>query len=150
MAGINTTPEDRQRMAMKGYSFDEDDPYIPGAEGPVKTTYHNPRTGKEMVLPADGRNLVYYLSKGLQIGPASPELKEKWKNRVISDNETISGAVLPPELQDDSSKLRTEISELKQMILDLAKTGTIAPINDTIEVEEEMSIPYNTQLGMFE
>ncbi len=155
MAGFNATDEEKRRMAMKGYSFDEENPYIPGAEGPVKTTYHNPKTGQEFKnLPADSYNLVHYLSRGLQIGPAPVILKEVWENREAREpNATVTGAELPEELKDPTAKLRDEIQELKDMIRGMAKGQTPSPIQeiDVIieeEKEEEPDIPYDTQLGL--
>ncbi len=142
---------------MKGYSFDEENPYIPGAEGPVKTIYHNPKTGQEFKnLPADSYNLVHYLSRGLQIGPAPAILKEVWENRKARPPDaTVTGAALPEELKDPTAKLRDEIQELKDMmkgLLESKKVTSPVPSNDvTIEVEEkepEPDIPYDTQLGL--
>jgi len=148
LAGINATDEEKRQLAMKGYS----DPVIlPGAEGPDKATYHNPKTGKEMILPIDPHNLLHYMGKGYRVGPASPELKEKWANRKIEDNETISGAVLPPELRNPDSDIRQELKELKEMMAMFMKGQIPATKDDIIEVEEkEQTIPYDTQLGMFE
>ncbi len=139
---------------MKGYT---DPVMLPGAEGPPKTIYHNPKTGQEFKgLPADSYNLVHYLSRGLSIGPAPEILKEVWENRKKREpDETVTGATLPPELQDPNVKLRDEIKELKDMVraLALGQTPSVPLNDDTIEVEEkkeeeELDIPYNTQLGL--
>ena len=154
MAGIGASNEEKRQLAMKGYS----DPVII-ADGPTKITYHNPKTGKEMVLPADAYNITHYLSRGLMIGPTPNELKVKYESEepeVISN--TIYGADLPPELQPEDSKLSTEVAELKKMVKILleAQTSKGSVPNSKakdekksviIEEEEEIDVPYDTQLG---
>ena len=83
-------------------------------------------------------------------------MKAKYESeepKVISN--TIYGTELPPELQSEDSKLSTEVKELKEMVkalLDAQASGGSVPNLPTkdviIEEEEEIDVPYNTQLGL--
>ena len=54
---------------------------IPGASGQTKGVFHNPVTGQEIKSLADPYHADRRRQQGWQWGPASPELKEKWKVR---------------------------------------------------------------------
>ena len=160
MGGFQATNEEKRQMAMKGYS----DPVVI-ADGPSKLTYHDPKTGKEMSLPADAHNIVHYLARGLMVGPAPADLKKKYEESEENIvHNTVYGTELPPELRDTAGdELRAEVSELKDMMKALLKAQTsIASVpfsepkpkkkkkkNVIIEEEEVMDVPFDTQLGMF-
>ena len=53
---------------------------LPGAGGPPKATYHDPKTGQEFPgLPVDSYSIWNYtVRRGLAFGPAPAELKAKF------------------------------------------------------------------------
>ena len=53
---------------------------LEGASGVQSAVFHNPKTGQEFVnLPVDPYHLGRHLRRGLMMGPASLELREKWE-----------------------------------------------------------------------
>ena len=73
---ITVTPEEKAALAAAGSLLRP----LVGAEGAVSTEFHNPKTGQDFVnLPIDPYHLGRHLRRGLVMGPASPELREKWE-----------------------------------------------------------------------
>ena len=73
---IALTPEEKAQLKR------EDSLILPlaGADGAESAQFHNPKTGQEFVnLPIDPYHLGRHLRRGLMMGPASPELREKWE-----------------------------------------------------------------------
>ena len=72
---ISLTPDEKAEVKREDFLIRE----LPGASGTPSGTFHNPVTGKEIhKQPLDSYHLMRRLSQGWQLGPASPELKEKW------------------------------------------------------------------------
>jgi len=72
---ITLTPEEKAEVKREAFLIRE----LPGASGVPSGTFHNPVTGKEIHnQPIDSYHLMRRLRQGWQLGPASPELKEKW------------------------------------------------------------------------
>ncbi len=85
----------------------------PGAKRNGKGTFHNPVTGKEVHnQPMDPYHLMRRLRQGWQIGPASPELKEKWPIREAElkaeDDAMVAEYVASHEHEEDQ---RTRYNE---------------------------------------
>ena len=73
---ITLTPKEEAQLKR------EDSLILPlaGADGAESAQFHNPKTGQEFVnLPIDPYHLGRHLRRGLMMGPASPELREKWE-----------------------------------------------------------------------
>ena len=171
MPDIGATDKEKRELAMRGYS---EPVLLPGAEGPPKITYHNPKTGQEFPdLPADSYNLMHYIGRGLTVGPPSAELKAKWDAReVVEVASTITGTELPPELQQanlNNQGLVEEVAALTEMVKmlviaqgadktaeasvpkskDKSKKSKSKKKNAIIEEEiTEEQVPFDTQLGL--
>ncbi|KKK73751.1 hypothetical protein LCGC14_2890660 [marine sediment metagenome] len=73
---ITVTDQEKAELAAAGTLVRP----LAGADGAVSTVFHNPKTGQEFVnLPIDPYHLGRHLRRGLVMGPASPELREKWE-----------------------------------------------------------------------
>jgi hypothetical protein len=72
---ITVTPQEKAELAASGSLIRP----LAGAEGAPSSCFHNPKTGQEFIgLPIDPYHLGRHLQRGLIMGPASPELREKW------------------------------------------------------------------------
>lgn len=75
MGKINLTPEQQVELEANNSLIL---PH-PGAKRNGSGTFHNPVTGREIHRqPLDVYHLMKRLRQGWQLGPASPELREKW------------------------------------------------------------------------
>lgn len=74
MMGIDVTAEEKRELKRKGslVRIDYDTQEF--------EAWHNPKTGQEFPrLPSDSYSIRNYMRKGLIVGPASEELREKWE-----------------------------------------------------------------------
>jgi hypothetical protein len=78
--GKFTVESDQKEQLDRGADYTEPVP-LPGAAGQGKGTYHNPVTGKEITSLLTPYHIMLRLRQGWRLGPASPELREKWKIR---------------------------------------------------------------------
>jgi len=79
MGKITLTPEEDARLKANDSLILP----LPGAKRNGTATFHNPVTGKEIFnQPIDPYHLMRRLRQGWQLGPSSPELKEKWITRA--------------------------------------------------------------------
>jgi hypothetical protein len=75
---ISLTPEEKVEVQREDFLIRP----LPGATGALSGTFHNPVTGREIHRqPMDAVHITRKLQKGWALGPASPELREKWKIR---------------------------------------------------------------------
>ncbi len=71
--GIDISAEQKRRLKSGGSVLTGFDNALPRA------LYHYPETGREVELLSDSFNQQRYMEKGMRMGPAPAELREKWK-----------------------------------------------------------------------
>jgi len=138
--GISVSAEIKQELAIKGYYIEE----LPDADGPPKTTYHNPRTGQEFRrLPADAWGISHYLGRGLRVGPAPEDLRQAWEQRPAQARPELDSSLtfeLPEASpQQPTNNLEALVLALQRQVAELTAKLTgepaipvaIAPIKPT-------------------
>lgn len=97
-----------------------------GAVRPGMGTYHNPATGKEIRHPIDPYHIMRRLRQGWKLGPAPPELREKWAVSQVGAGSSVPAPAsrqldffasidAPPE-----SETKRVVSQASQPALQLA------------------------------
>ena len=125
MGKFNISPEQKEQLK----SSDSTTPVpIEGAAGQGKGTYHNPVTGREIQSLLDPYHLMLRLRQGWRVGPASPELREKWKIREAElrakDDRMVAEYVASHEHQESE---KTRFNE--------AVTEAVAAVLEKLEID---------------
>lgn len=113
--GKFTVDPEQQEQLDRGEDYTTPTP-LPGAAGLNKRTYHNPVTGKEIVSLCDPYHIMLRLRQGWKLGPASPELREKWKIReaelrAIDDKMDADYAATHPHLEDQQAQFNDAVAQ---------------------------------------
>jgi hypothetical protein len=131
MGKFTVDPEQKEQL-------DRGDDYttpttLPGAAGLNKGTYHNPVTGKEIVSLRDPYHIMLRLRQGWRLGPASPELREKWKIReaelkAIDDKMEEDYAAAHPQEDEQRAQFNDAVAQavtatLEQLGVPLPEAG---------------------------
>ncbi len=122
---------------------------IMGADGQNKAAYHNPVTGREIRSLADAYHMTLRLRQGWRLGPASPELREKWaireKELLEEDDRRVAEYVASNEHQESEKTRFTEAvaaavaQALENLNIDLPGKGA----------EKSAPAPVGKQLSLF-
>ncbi|KKM86939.1 hypothetical protein LCGC14_1274000 [marine sediment metagenome] len=124
MGKFNITSE--QEEELKGSDSTTPVP-LKGAAGQGKGTYHNPVTGREIISLMDPYHIMKRLRQGWQLGPASPELKEKW-------------AIREAELREEDDRMEAEYvasnehRDAEKSRFNEAVTTAVAAVLEKLEV----------------
>ena len=132
----------RQLVELKAKNFVLTE--LPGGDSLPRAQYHNPKSGQEFKLLADMVNMQGYLAKGLLLGPAPEDLREKWKageaERIAEDDRMTERYRATDEHKETESTNFNEAVQaavaqvLKNLGKDIPTEGSAAP---TVEVEEK-------------
>ncbi|KKM93225.1 hypothetical protein LCGC14_1210560 [marine sediment metagenome] len=108
---------------------------LEGASGVQSAIFHNPKTGQEFVnLPVDPYHLGRHLRRGLVMGPASPELREKWESGESdrqADNDSLMAEHLSkaPAPIEDTPRFEEAVASAAEVAVNriLEKLGVELP-----------------------
>jgi len=154
MGKITLTPEEDARLKANDSLILP----LPGAKRNGTATFHNPVTGKEIFnQPIDPYHLMRRLRQGWQLGPSSPELKEKWiireaelkveDDRMVAEHVATHGHVEPDKDQFNEAVTAAVTTILEQLGHPLPvgaeRTTRPAPVGEEKE-------PEGRQLPLFE
>ena len=122
---IVLTPQERAELESGGSLLRP----LVGAEGAASTQFHNPKTGQEFInLPIDPYHLGRHLRRGLVMGPASPELKEKWEageaERTATDD-ALMAEHLDKSTVEDTPRFQDAVASAVTQVLE--KLGVEIP-----------------------
>lgn len=117
---------------------------IEGASGQGKGTYHNPVTGREIQSLLDPYHLMLRLRQGWRLGPASPELREKWVVREAElraeDDARVAEYVASQEHVDsEAARFNDAVTAAVTAVLD--KLGVNLPDKSGAESGEPAPAP---------
>jgi hypothetical protein len=140
MGKFNISPEQKEELKHG----DSTTPVlIDEAAGQGRGTYHNPVTGQELRnARMDNWHMWLRLRQGWQLGPASPELREKWKIReaeLRAEDDAMEEKHLSSQEHVDSERARfndavTAAAEVAAKAI-LEKLGIDLPGKSGAEVE---------------
>ncbi len=125
MGKFNITSE--QEEELKGSDSTTPVP-LEGAAGQGKGIYHNPVTGREITSLRDPYHIMLRLRQGWQLGPASPELKEKWLLRAVElreEDDAMEAEYVASNEHRDAEKAR----------FNEAVTTAVAAVLEKLEVD---------------
>jgi hypothetical protein len=152
---IELTPEEKARLESEDFLVFEDR----GAKRPGYGTYHNPVTGQEISHPTDPPHMTNRLRQGWRLGPASPELREKWKVRQAElkaeDDRRVEEYVRSNEGQAAqkeafTSAVQTAVTAvLEQMGISPEKAGVTQAAPETTPAPVEPEPREGTQLPLW-
>jgi hypothetical protein len=113
MGKFNVDPE--QQEELDGGADYTTPTVLPGAAGLSKGTYHNPATGKEIISLRDPYHIMLRLRQGWRLGPAPPELRERWKIREAElkaedDRYEAEYAAAHPHLEDQQAQFNDAVA----------------------------------------
>ena len=146
---ITVTDQEKAELAAAGTLVRP----LAGADGAVSTVFHNPKTGQEFVnLPIDPYHLGRHLRRGLVMGPASPELREKWEageaerqaanDALMAEHLGKSPVEETPRFSDAVAAAVTQV--LEKLGIDLpteAEKVAPAPVPEETEPDYDVQLP---------
>ena len=144
---ISLTPEEKAQLKL------ENSLILPleGSDGAASTKFHNPKTGQEFInLPIDPYHLGRHLRRGLVMGPASPELKEKWEAGEAerqTKNDTLMAEHMesaPSPIEATPRFVEAVSAAVTQVLERLNEKQEAHPQKEKAEVE-----PEGVQLALF-